>query len=124
MKKETEKRHCLSCETEIFGRIDKKYCSDYCRNDQHNKNNRDVTSYMRNVNNILRKNRRILDRLNPNGKAKIKETTLMEEGFNFAYHTNVYKTQKGGTYFFCYDQGYIKYEDGWLALVIKQDYVK
>jgi len=124
MKTEKEKRICLSCETEIFGRIDKKYCSDYCRNDQHNKNNRDATSYMRNVNNILRKNRRILERLNPKGKSKIKETTLMEEGFNFAYHTNVYKTQKGGTYYFCYDHGYIKYDDGWLALVIKQDYVK
>ncbi|MGV6862448.1 MAG: hypothetical protein ACWA41_11790 [Putridiphycobacter sp.] len=119
-----KKRYCLACKTEIKGRIDKKYCSDYCRNIYHNEQNRDVTNYMRNVNNILRKNRRILQRFNPNGKAKIKETTLMEAGYNFAYHTNVYKTQKGGTYYFCYDLGYIKNDEGWLTLVVKKEYVK
>lgn len=119
-----EKRQCLVCETPIYGRVDKKYCSDYCRNAHHNIRNRDATNYMRKVNNILRKNRRILERFNPNGKSKVKESTLMEEGYNFGYHTNVYNTKKGGKYYFCYDQGYIKLEDGWLALVIRQEYVK
>ena len=124
MAKEKEKRHCLQCGEVIYGRIDKKFCSPYCRSENHNNNNRDVTNYMRKVNNILRKNRRILAKFNPNGKSKVKESTLMEEGFNFAYHTNVYSTKKGGKYYFCYDQGYIKLEDGWLALVIRQEYVK
>jgi hypothetical protein len=117
-------RTCLYCDKPIKGRIDKKYCSDYCRNENHNNNNRDASNYMRKVNNVLRKNRRILAKFNPKGKSKIKESTLMEEGYNFAYHTNVYQTQKGGTYYFSYDQGYIKLEDGWLALVIRQEYVK
>lgn len=124
MAQEKEKRQCLECGTDIYGRSDKKFCSDYCRNEQHNKVNRDATNYMRKVNNVLRKNRRILAKYNPNGKSKAKESTLMEEGFNFAYHTNVYSTKKGGKYYFCYDQGYIKLEDGWLALVIRQEYVK
>lgn len=119
-----EKRHCLECGSEIFGRSDKKFCSSYCRSENHNANNKDITNYMRKVNNILRKNRRILAKFNPNGKSKAKESTLMEEGFNFAYHTNVYSTKKGGKYYFCYDQGYIKLEDGWLALVVRQEYVK
>ena len=123
MTQEKEKRHCLECKTEIYGRSDKKFCSDYCRNEQHNKVNRDATNYMRKVNNVLRKNRRILEKFNPNGKSKVKESTLMEEGYNFAYHTNVYNTKKGGKYYFCYDQGYLDLGNEWFALVVKKEYV-
>lgn len=115
---------CLSCQKEIHGRIDKKYCSSYCRNDFHNQQNRDSSAYIRRVNNILRKNRRILAKFNPKGKSKVKESVLLEEGYNFGFHTNVYNTKKGGKYYFCYDQGFIKLDDGWIALVIRQDYVK
>ncbi len=119
-----KKRLCLSCENEIFGRIDKRFCSDYCRNIYHNSQNRDSNAYVRKVNNILRKNRRILLKYNPNGKSKILETVLLEDGYNFGFHTNIYNTKKGGKYYFCYDQGFIKLEDGWIALVVRQDYVK
>lgn len=122
--REEQIRNCEHCGTKILGRSDKRYCSDYCRNSQHNIENRDSSNYMRKVNNVLRKNRRILAKFNPNGKAKIQSTTLMEEGFNFAYFTNIYATQKGGKYFFCYDQGYIQLEDGWYALVVRESYVK
>jgi predicted nucleic acid-binding Zn ribbon protein len=121
---DSEPRYCLNCNAEIKGRIDKRFCNDYCRNIYHNNLNKDSTNYIRNVNNILRKNRRILKKLNPVDKAKIREIKLMEEGFNFAYHTNIYSTKKGGTYYYCYDLGYIKHDDGWLTLVYKKDYVK
>jgi predicted nucleic acid-binding Zn ribbon protein len=121
---EKEERFCEYCEEPITGRSDKRFCSDYCRNSKHNLENKDNSNYMRKVNNILRRNRRILARLNPTGKAKVMSATLMEEGFNFAYYTNVYETKKGGKYHFCYDQGYIKLEDGWYALVERQSYVK
>lgn len=117
------KRTCEQCGTEIFGRADKRFCSDYCRNVKHNAENRDYSNYMRRVNNILRKNRRILAKYNPNGKSKILASVLMEEGFNFGYFTNIYETKKGGKYYFCYDQGYIHLEDGWLALVERESYV-
>lgn len=118
------KKECLYCKNEVLGRADKKFCSSYCRNLYHNDNNKDSSSYIRKVNNILRKNRRILANFNPKGKAKIRESVLLEEGYNFGFHTNVYNTQKGGKYYFCYDQGFIKLEDGWIALVIRQEYVK
>ena len=38
---------------------------------------------MRNVNNMLRKNRRILAVLNPNDKAKTTKTELLDKGFKF-----------------------------------------
>lgn len=123
-KSQENKRVCECCGDPITGRSDKRYCSDYCRNTAHNATNRDGSNYMRKVNNILRRNRRILGRFNPTGKAKVLGTVLMEEGFNFAYYTNVYETKKGMRYFFCYDQGYLKLEDGWYALVERQEYVK
>lgn len=122
--KKEEKRKCAQCGDQLFGRRDKKYCSDYCRTTAHNEENRDYSNYMRKVNNILRKNRRILAKHNPNGKAKVSGTVLMEDGYNFAYFTNIYETKKGGKYYFCYDQGYIQLEDGMYALVVRESYVK
>jgi len=48
---------------------------------------------------------------------------MMEKGFNFRYHTNTYVTRSGKTYQFCYDQGYIELEGGYVALVVRQEYV-
>jgi hypothetical protein len=78
---------------------------------------------MRNVNNILRKNRRILHSLNPNGKSKVHQDVLREKGFKFNYFTNIYSTKSGKDYFFCYDQGMLEIDNGYYALVEKQDYV-
>lgn len=122
--RESEKRSCAYCGAELSGRRDKKYCSDYCRSAAHNALSRDYSNYMRKVNNILRRNRRILAKYNPRGKAKIETSLLAEEGYNFAYFTNIYETKKGGKYYFCYDQGYIQLPDGTCALVVRQSYVK
>jgi hypothetical protein len=43
----------------------------------------------------LRKNRRILEALNPTGKTTVTKTALLDEGFKFAYFTNEYKTKTG-----------------------------
>ena len=119
-----EKRVCLECNGKLLGRMDQKFCSDLCRNAFNNKMNSESNQYVRRINGILRKNRRILAKLNPNGKKTIDGITLAEEGFNFHYYTNIYTTQKGGQYFFCYDYGYIKLESDQYMLVQKQDYVK
>lgn len=119
-----ETRVCLECGQKLSGRKDQKFCSDYCRNTFNNRLNEDATKYVRRINNILRKNRRILAALNPSGKRTVDAITLAEEGFNFHYYTNTYQTQKGNTYFFCYEQGYSKIEGNQYVLVLKQDYVK
>ena len=124
MAEEDQIKECLECKIEIEGRIDKKFCSDYCRNTYNNRLNSDSTKYIRRVNNILRKNRRILSELNPTGKLKVDEMRLAEEGFNFHYFTNTYITKNGASYYFCYDQGYLKLENNQYMLVHKQDYVR
>lgn len=119
-----EDRNCLECNQKLKGRKDQKFCTDYCRNAYNNRQNEDSNSYVRRINTILRKNRRILIQLNPSGKITLDGITLSEEGFNFHYFTNIYTTQKGSNYYFCYDQGYLKLENDQYMLVQKQDYVK
>ncbi len=114
-------RVCSECGKAIFGRIDKKFCSDACRNTFNNKANAASTNYMRNVNNALSKNRRILLELNPEGKKKTHRDKLLKKGFDFDFHTNSYTTQAGDTYFFCYDQGYLELDNGFILLVERRE---
>ena len=112
-----KKRKCPECNEEFQGRVDKRFCSDQCRNTYNNRNNSDVTNHVRNINRILKKNRRILEQLNPDGKAKTHRNKLNELGFNFNYFTNILKTQKGATYFFCYEYGYLALDNDYFFLV-------
>ncbi|TRX56057.1 hypothetical protein FNH22_16905 [Fulvivirga sp. M361] len=120
----TEEKSCLECDTKIYGRFDKKFCSDQCRNAYNNRLNSDSNNYIRNVNNILRKNRRVLEKSNPEGKAKMKKEKLLEKGFDFNYHTNKYVTKAGATYFFCYEYGYLELDNDWFMLVKRKEYIE
>ncbi len=86
--------------------------------------NSDATKFIRNINNLLRRNRRILTKLNPSGKTKLHRDKLVAQGFNFRYFTNTYTTKGGRVYYFVYDQGYIELEDDYYALVVRQEYVE
>lgn len=110
---------CLECSEKIVGREDKKFCSDGCRNSYNNKINKDSTNFMRNVNNKLRKNYRILSALNVDGKSKTTRTKLLGKGFDFEFFTNILNTKTGNTYYFLYDQGYLALENDYFMLVKK-----
>jgi predicted nucleic acid-binding Zn ribbon protein len=116
-----EKRLCPVCGDTIRGRIDKKFCSDLCRNAFNNQQNNYTTNYIRHVNSILRRNRRILEELNPHGKTKTTRSKLAEKGFDFKHFTSIYITGTGHTYYFCYEQGYLPLENNFYALVKKMD---
>ncbi|MFV8225175.1 hypothetical protein [Christiangramia aquimixticola] len=110
---------CEECGEKIVGRTDKKYCSDYCRNAYHNRINKDSSNLIRNTNNSLRKNYRILQELNPSGKTSVPKSKLLSKGFDFELFTSIYTTKTGNQYFFVYDQGYLKLENEFFALVKK-----
>jgi hypothetical protein len=116
-----EKKKCLDCSEIISGRADKKFCSDLCRNNYNNKLNADSTNHVRNINNILRRNRRIIEEMTPEGKAKTTKSKLLEKGFDFTYYTNIYKTQKGVVYYFCYEYGYLPLENDFYFLVHRKE---
>ena len=115
------KRKCLECAGHLMGRMDQKFCSDQCRNTYNNKINKDETAYMQNVSRQLKRNRRILKLLNPNGKTKVKKHTLLAKGFNFIYFTNVFKNKEGKVYYFCFEYGYLPLDNDFLALVINRE---
>ena len=113
------KKNCLECEEPLKGRIDKKFCSDYCRNTYNNKINKDSKNLVRNVNNRLRKNYKILSELNTKGKTKVSRTKLYDKGFDFNFFTSTYITKTGNEYFYLYDQGYLVLENEYYLLIIK-----
>ena len=115
-------KNCQECGEKLLGRADKKYCSDQCRISFNNRLNSDETSLMRNINNILRKNRRILQELNTTGKSRVSKARMTEKGFDFNYHTGTYTTKEGAQYFYCYDQGYLPVDKNQYLLVVKRDF--
>ncbi len=115
-----EARNCLECNEVLRGRIDKKFCGDYCRNSYNNKVNKESKNLIRNTNNRLKKNYKILTELNVSGKTKTLRTKLYERGFDFQLCTAIYTTKTGNTYYYIYDQGYLSLENDYF-LLIKRD---
>lgn len=116
---ETNQKQCLECAKVLRGRIDKKFCDDYCRNNYNNKLNSDQHKTVRNINNILRRNRRILAQLLPASEdtVKVNMQKLLQLHFDFTYFTHIYITQKGAQYTFCYEFGYLKLEQDKVLIV-------
>jgi hypothetical protein len=98
---------CLHCNKVLEkGRLDKKFCDYFCRNAYNNANIRESEKVIRDINQILRRNRSILKSINPEGKTVIRKESLLLQGFNFNYFTHKYDTKNGTTYWFCYEFGY------------------
>jgi hypothetical protein len=115
------KKLCLDCGSVLIGRSDKKFCSDYCRNNFHNRQNQTTNNYIRRVNYALRKNRRILQKLNQRGLGKVEKSRLMGEGFIFEYITHMVQDGEGHRLYFCYDQGYRYLTTDLLGLINRED---
>lgn len=120
-----ETKNCLSCKKILKGRIDKKFCDDYCRNNYNNqlKSNNQNIAYVKHINNTLLKNRKILDSIFPDNEEllKITQQKLLDKGFVFKYHTHTYKNKKNQVYYFCYDYGYLMLENNWLLVVKRKE---
>ena len=114
-------RTCLDCGEPIKGRSDKKFCADQCRNNFNNRLNRNEMNFIRNVQNILRRNRRILGELNTKEPTRVHRDELIARGFNFTFHTHTFMTQDGVTSYFCFDQGYRDLGNEYYNLVLEDD---
>jgi hypothetical protein len=120
-------RACLTCGEMLRGRIDKKFCDDYCRSAYNNRQyqeNRGL-SFIRKVNNVLRKNRRILEELMPAGAEAqtIPRARLLKKGFNFNYLTCIHP-KEGMLYHSCYEYGYILVEKDSFYVVRRLEMLK
>lgn len=103
------KRTCLQCNEPFEGRIDKVFCSDYCKSAFHYQRNKEKPrSRFQLVDEHLKTNRRLLAKFNKAGKATIRKDDLEKEGFNPNFFTNYWKTRAGEVYLFCYEYGFLK----------------
>lgn len=123
MLQEKEIKNCLFCEKPVKGRSDKKFCDDYCRAAYNNDLKSAANNNIRNVNNALGKNRRILESLLPEGEVTttVLQHKLIEKGFQFKYHTEQLITKNSNNYFFCYEYGYRPLENNRYMIVKRNE---
>jgi hypothetical protein len=120
-------RICPSCGKEFTGRVDKKFCSPYCKTSFHyEKNKEKVISRYVTIDKTLKQNRRILKEYNKGGKVMVRKSLMLEEGFNPKFFTHYWKNNKGQVYLFCYEYGFLATEEHGVEkylLVHHQDYM-
>lgn len=75
------------------------------------------------VNRVLWQNRAVMNRLIPEvkGKTTVSRSKMIQEGFDFTYHTHTYTTRNGHTYIFCYEFGYLPLENEIVMLVKREE---
>lgn len=101
-------KHCLTCGHSLRGRTDKKFCDDYCRSIFNNKRYIDEKGFVKKVNHLLLKNRRILASYVEGVKETemVPKELLYHRGFHFNYFTHTAISKEGTTYYCCYDHAY------------------
>ena len=121
----SEPKTCLACGAVLRGRVDKKFCNDYCRNNYNNqqKLKGNQNALVRNINSTLLKNRNLLESILPETEetAKASKDKLLRLGFHFKYFTHLYTTKTGKTYYYCYDYGYLPLDNDWFLIVKKKE---
>lgn len=106
---EEERRHsvCLECGDEIrYGRQDRKFCCEACKNRYNNRKARSSRSTRLRVMNALDRNYRLLDRLLKLGMDSLDLVELRNMGFEPAYVTS-YRRLRCHDEFCCFDIRFI-----------------
>lgn len=104
------KRRCFVCGESFRGRSDKKFCSAYCRSAYHNRIYADEDRCLRRINNILRRNRRLLMAYASVDSGWISKQRLLDQGFLPAYCTGYVQHSDGTVRYLCYELIY-QFED-------------
>ncbi|MET1055360.1 MAG: hypothetical protein ABWY16_08640 [Pedobacter sp.] len=113
--------YCLDCGGKLSGRLDKKFCDDYCRGHYNNQLNKNKNTTLKEINNILKKNAAILKKLEERGITRSSQQILTVAGFNFNFYTHQVYGQMGELYHCCYNYGYCFMAEGEIVLRVIQD---
>jgi len=108
---------CPECNEAIVGRIDKKFCSELCRNSHNNEVQSKTNRKLAAVNSILRKNRKVLEGIFEQRIRKVTKETLLRNDFNFHYATSFGYNPDGSYRYFCYEYGYYAVKNDCYKLV-------
>ena len=98
---------CPVCQCLLTGRSDKKYCSDQCRSMANNKHKVESQKTLLETNSILRKNRTILRKLCPAGKAVVRREVMDAMGYDFQFFSSLFLTSGKQIYYICYDYAFL-----------------
>jgi len=118
---ESNLKCCLLCEKPLRGRSDKKFCDDYCRNGYNNRAKSAERPFLKGINAILFKNRKVLESFFAieTKPLRVSRDQLLQKGFRFDFITCWYTNSKGNTYHYCYEYGYLPLE-GDQYLIVKR----
>lgn len=120
-------KNCLYCNKELTGRTDKKYCDPQCKSShQYQREKQKPKRFYNKVDNQIRLNRKLLKEYNRAGKATVRSSILIKEGFNPKFFTHYWKNQKGDVYLFVYEYGFLKRKENGIekyVLIQWQDYM-
>ena len=75
---------------------------------------------MRQINSILRRNRKILESQLRGDKTRLPKQTLIDRGFNFRYFTGQCIGKQNSTYTYCYEYGFTQVNEE-LVLLVKRN---
>ncbi len=105
-KEEDKMMTCLECgEGLTYGRSDRKFCSQECKNHFHNKQNSSSRSIKLRVLNALDKNYQILDNLLKNNVLEMDIGELVLMGYKLSFITSYHKI-RGHYEYYCFDMKY------------------
>ncbi|KEO74559.1 hypothetical protein [Anditalea andensis] len=117
-----ETKLCLKCKKPLKGRSDKKFCDDLCRNSFNNQAKASSNNYVRNISNALRKNRSILEGfLHDQKTLKVTRENMIDKGFQFKYHTDIFINKNRTSYYFCFEYGYLELDNDMYLIVRRND---
>jgi hypothetical protein len=103
---------CRECGADIYGRSDKLFCGDSCRNAFNNSKRSSSDRETARINRILCKNRNILESVINQGKKCCTRELLLSMGFNFNYATSFMIKEGGKIVVSCYNFCYVNSSNG------------
>ena len=106
--KKTRRSTCLECGQPLhYGRTDKKFCSDSCKNRYHNQQTNQYLKLHSKIIHALDKNHRILSHCISNGLTSVSLGDAIQWGFNPDFVTGVDRSRLR-TEYRCFDIKYLK----------------
>lgn len=113
-------RFCLDCGSKIFGRADRKFCSDACRINYHNSRRKRDEHLVRLINKQLKRNRDILEKHHRANRLYVPINQLHLEGLREKYHTHTAVNGAFNVHYF-YEYG-ISFENATMVRIWKQEH--
>jgi len=117
-------RVCLDCGEKLRGRSDKKFCSDQCRNNYNNHLNRESNIFVRNIHNLLKKNRKVLQEIYESGITRVHRDALIVSGFSPGFFTHIVEPEKGPVFWYCYEYGFRDMENDYINIVMNSSVIE